>query len=395
MAELACPFCNALFEPEIVGRSVLGKTCPRCGEILPTTMQERLAGLPGRPEDSSEPATGMSNRTIGLGILALMLVMAVIGLAFALWTQDFRRRNDFKVQQASPQELRPPIEWAALGYVPDKCDVLAGLHVADFLSGETKDGPKLFDPPRPDGVNQVIGQVEKWTGQRLTNFHHLVLALDVTEIFPQVTIVARTHQPYNVDELAHSAKATKTSDLHGKPLFAFVDGKIGAGRIWCPDQQTVVLVWRVDGAFGEKVLAKLPYPPRPGREAVSETLRDVMTSERLGKTSALWVVGAGEWAAPLALLNAAPIAGIKVPGWLTEVKTFSFGVAMEPSPVLVGHVQASNDKYAREIKSMLESKIPEVKVALSPADAKGPDANWLTLQRKFDVAEVRAMMQGK
>src|SRR4051812_43156120 len=245
MAEtsLTCPYCNTLFDPASAGSSPRGRTCPRCGEPLPAEMQASVTTVSSTPVSEAQTPSGLSNRAIGVTVLSIMIVMAVVGLAFALWTQDFRRRNDFKVTQEAPQIVPSPAEWAALGYVPAKSNLLAGIQVTDVVS-ETPGNTKLLDPPRPAIVETLVKQLEKWTGLRLQGIDHVILAVSLDDNLPQGTVALRTRQPYRHEELARTTQAARVKDLHGKPLYAF-EVQLVKGRLWCPDDQTIVLVLRI------------------------------------------------------------------------------------------------------------------------------------------------------
>src|SRR5207237_10097202 len=99
-----CPYCNA---PVPVPDSAAGGrvTCPRGEE---TVAVGQPGSGPSAPSQSapSGPAAGPprpTNRAVAAIVVAVMLGMATLGLAFALRTVEFRRANDVKgVQPPEP-----------------------------------------------------------------------------------------------------------------------------------------------------------------------------------------------------------------------------------------------------------------------------------------------------
>src|SRR5690349_18215164 len=96
-----CPYCNA---PVPVTAGERRVTCPRCEETV--TIRDGDTGSSSTAESMpvERPAAARpANRAVAGIVVALMLGMAALGLAFALRTQPFRRANDSKgVQEPDP-----------------------------------------------------------------------------------------------------------------------------------------------------------------------------------------------------------------------------------------------------------------------------------------------------
>src|SRR5205814_10344656 len=85
----------------------------------------------------------LSNRTIGFMVLGIMLLMATVGLVFALRTEAFRRSNDAGLRQSRSRKRPPqpdiedarkvtpyaPLQTPALALLPSDMDVVAGVHL--------------------------------------------------------------------------------------------------------------------------------------------------------------------------------------------------------------------------------------------------------------------------
>src|SRR5580704_13019046 len=94
---VSCPFCNASVPIANLPRGDNRVSCPRCDEILPLHVADYDAvtdtSLPAAPVPH---APGLTNRAIAWMVVAVMLGMAGLGLAFALQTVGVRRANDIK-----------------------------------------------------------------------------------------------------------------------------------------------------------------------------------------------------------------------------------------------------------------------------------------------------------
>ncbi|HEX4591514.1 MAG TPA: hypothetical protein VH120_16375, partial [Gemmataceae bacterium] len=87
---VSCPYCNAPVPvPAASGRVF----CPRCEEAVPINGTANDASPTVSPSDSATPSRP-SNRAIAGLVIAVMLGMAALGLAFALQTVGVRRAND-------------------------------------------------------------------------------------------------------------------------------------------------------------------------------------------------------------------------------------------------------------------------------------------------------------
>src|SRR5437016_5350806 len=96
---LSCPYCNAriTLSPADAGSARL--RCPRCGDTFPhrPASPASVNGTPAPPAEAAVPAPELlppgrwSNAAVVRAVLGVMAGMAVLGLAYALWTQQFRR----------------------------------------------------------------------------------------------------------------------------------------------------------------------------------------------------------------------------------------------------------------------------------------------------------------
>src|SRR5260370_25755664 len=101
VASPTCPFCNALVDTSAApGQRVV---CPRCGEAY-TLRADAVRAAPApaasavqaatTPAPAPPPRPARRNRMVGGIVLSVMLLMAGVGLTFALVTQSLPRAHD-------------------------------------------------------------------------------------------------------------------------------------------------------------------------------------------------------------------------------------------------------------------------------------------------------------
>lgn len=138
---ISCPYCDAILtemEPRADARRVL---CPQCGETFPLPKGMNIRDGIVSPDshrtdaDKREPSAGpkLSNRTIALSLLALMGLMAIIFLGFALQTQDIRRQHDTSLPKS--QSITIPIGVAAA------CNVYVVALIFAIVRPRNRPGP--------------------------------------------------------------------------------------------------------------------------------------------------------------------------------------------------------------------------------------------------------------
>src|SRR5262249_52401043 len=107
---LSCPYCNSSVALSSLPKAGQRIRCPRCQELFPVRSGEpnspetKLQGSPilspnGRYFEET-PATvpsspPWSRRAVAATVLGVMGMMAAIGLTFAWYTTEMRRKNDY------------------------------------------------------------------------------------------------------------------------------------------------------------------------------------------------------------------------------------------------------------------------------------------------------------
>lgn len=262
-----------------------------------------------------------SNRWLAGVFLLLMGAMAAGALALALGTLQSRKTRDPKIPPiATGPRAFAPAELPALGYLPEGCNLVAGIHVTDLLNTPT--GKRLLDPPRFEWVDKGLATIESWTGLQAGAFDHVAIGTKVSGDVPQLVVALRTRQPYRLEELAKRFPG-KAFPHHKRPLFRLKFQPIGGGYLWCADERTLVLLLRPDAVKIED-MDQVPAFPRPPAEALSKALR-LIVEEHVRHAEA-WLAGDLERAEPLAdLLKLFPVLGKQAPP-LARVRSFAVGV---------------------------------------------------------------------
>jgi uncharacterized Zn finger protein (UPF0148 family) len=260
-----CPYCNAPLLAELGGHVI----CPRCGETVRGVDAE---GPLARADQSESDAPPPTNRQVALMVLAVMVLMASIALAFALRTTQFRRANDNKGQEtprAAPQAAARPADWAGLGYVPDDVHALLGIDVAQLRKSAV--GQALMQRLNV-GNDALIGQ----------SVDRLIVGLNWKELLPRVTAVV--HSPTAGDHGQVTGKINGETLSHGRwrltksALLRNLD-------FWFAEADELTEI----GAQLPSDFDAVPQPPRPGTERFAQL--NALFAQRLNPGAAAWLVG--------------------------------------------------------------------------------------------------------
>jgi hypothetical protein len=212
------------------------------------------------------------NYAIAVFVLGNMACVALMAIPFALATKEARRENDPKGLPPEPKAaaVQPTVlPWAVLGYLPEDCNVMAGIQVADLQQQPI--GAKLLardgnvGEPLPQLLGLLLGPVELYTGLKVEDVDHLVLGTRLDDTLPVLTIVARTKKSYDAAGVAKAQAPVVPVKHLGRELYQFKP-KLGSGMLFEADAQTLIIVIRLD-AITEPDKQFLTTTPRIGFEA--------------------------------------------------------------------------------------------------------------------------------
>jgi hypothetical protein len=344
----------------------------------------------GSPNLDSTPSR--SNRSVGIFVLAVMGLVALAGLGFALKTWGLRESRHPK----SPVELQParphiPGDLPALGYLPADCQIMTGVYLAEMRKEPA--GVKLLEPPLPGLLGLAINAVEKRTGFKIDDIEHAVFGITLDGIVPQLTAVVRTNRKYTLQEVANAVHG-KPLRHHNLPLFRIKLDPVGGGYLWCADEFTLVMVLRPDAAKIED-MDKIPAKPRKASEGLSEPLQDLL--ENRLRFGVIWLAGNIPDPQPiqtLAGLTRLPRSDIAL---LTKIKSFALGISLQDDVTLSGSLESRDDAAVAPLETYLTKlDFPAAKsrkVIGPPPKAHGPEAHWVNLQIRTDAAGMRKALQ--
>jgi hypothetical protein len=399
---LTCPYCNAALGTQTGLTAGQRITCPRCGDAFPFRPLDSFTGQPSPPrpgenavtKDTSLVPAGQvslrpprSNRLIAGVVLGVMFLMAGVGLAFMLVTQDVRRAHDTNRPPRRPGRQRgvpepdvplpvavAPDKLAALGYVPSGVNFLAGIRIPELLASPLG-SQVLRDPIKLGGSEYRLENLPAWVGLRLEDIDHLVFAAKVDDakvddaLFPPFYLVLHTNRPCDGESLLKRLDGQSVPSLSKKKIFSFhPQHKEFKLRLWSADEYTLVLALLPDQ------LESLPSKPVEDLRQLPAEVRSVLQTRR-EPVAPIWVAGhSRDWSKtkPVKFLNRLKKEDLDK---LSRLQTFGIWLVPEKSLGVRGVFECEDAAAARGLETYFRSLRegdPTFKTAL--------DGPWLTLQ---------------
>ena len=275
-----CPYCNAQIPPTTSTQGV--GECPRCGEKLPS--RTSAAGQTGPAAKPSDQPRQRSNRGVVSGVIAVMVLMAILAAGFAWWTIADRRKRD--PRDTAKVEVHAPADLPMLGYMHEDSNILMGFHVAELL--EHPQGRDLLANLRFPLANVGLDFIERWTGTPLKDIDHVVIGLK-TEWpgLPRTTILIQARKPFdsklvgqNLNAIGWETLETKKYRLGRLPLLQF--GM--EGGIWLTDDDHRLVL-----SAPQLQLKHIPDIPHPNSSHLLPTLLKPLRERPRGTQA--WIVG--------------------------------------------------------------------------------------------------------
>lgn len=313
-----------------------------------------------------------------------MIAIAIVGLVYALFTYSQRnKRHPPGPEAALKAKTYRPAELPALGFLPLDTNLVAAIHVAQLW--ENPEGKKLLETPWPGTLDWLRRGIDKWTGLPLEAVDHIALGTQIKDRLPQLTMVVQTRGLY--DPAMVAKKHATALQLHKKPLFPFKVDPVGEGLLWCPNNQTLVFVIRIDAVKIDD-MATVPIRPWSRLEMFPEPLREAI-QKRLPPDRELWTAGHFDntdfVGALLALLPKGKVSGELI----SKVQTFALGLDFETEVTLQGALHATDAKSAEAMKTMLEQQdLPALKVI-----RLDEEPGWVALQARGPLEPFRESLK--
>jgi hypothetical protein len=257
-----------------------------------------------------------ANRAVGLSVLGGMGLMACLGLALALWTQEARRSHD----KGLPPELlprrhkrttgpgipetieRPPIvveestrspdRLAALGYLPRGTNVVMAADVGEWERWQSEK-PSLRQPLLVMGNELPPRDFQPWTGLKNNQIDHLILGATIpaaskgTLPVPGVYLIVRARSTIVVSDVldALHSSADQGSTKSQKTIYPVtLPQPVGKALLWFADERTLVF-----NLFGDDELKKVPFARKAGLGQLTPEVGAALV-DRLRGPSPLWAI---------------------------------------------------------------------------------------------------------
>jgi hypothetical protein len=334
-----------------------------------------------------------SNGATALFVVGNMLALALLTLGGALATTGYRRHLDAglpgrpkrspiieEIVRSAPPAVAPA-HLAALGYLPPKIDLLAGVHVAELM--ESPSDRKLLEEPLKFGNMDVrLADLTVKVGLQAQDLDHFVVGMRTNELLSPV-FVFRTRQQYDSEKLRHALKAkVEPGKAGGKTLYrvSFPTENLSS-LLWCADEHTFLI------SLARESLEQAAVPGESGPDPLVPEVRGLLT-ERMRPVAQLWIAGySADWgktAVGLAL-GRLPEAWQKQ---LSAVRAFGVWVVTgDKSVTLNAAARCDDEKSAERLAKWSASRKTEKNPATIVHDDK-----WLSVQMRSDIDSIRELL---
>lgn len=364
-----CPYCNAAINVPDASSAWPRVVCERCGESVPLAGHEVSDGTstetPAVAFDHGERFAGRGrqpNRRLAVLILTVMLLMACVGLVFALRTQPFRRARDLpgssgaSIQPSPTVTFVAPSELPALGYLDENVDVVGAINVARALR-EPAAAAFLF--PAGGAANVGIERLEKWTGLKPEDFNDVVASLGGKEL--QFTVVAATSRPFNARQVRNNIKEDATAELEVK----------------CPNDETLIVAFPK-----ERELRSRPAEPPELPAPLMELIR-----ERVDRSASFWLVGRSDNLGQTFAFFLGSVRPQDAAKLLDKIRQFAvWGQCSDPMR-LTANFECIDDASAAALSKALDRWQPS-----GVTVTKAQQGTWLTVQARGSPAQIQKMI---
>jgi hypothetical protein len=291
-----------------------------------------------------------------------------------------------------PVQAVPPAQLAALNYLPEDTNLVAGFHVAEALRDSA--ARELLAPSSERIGKTIRDRFREWTSLELEVLDHAVLGVKLDEqLIPRVLLVVRTQQPYDIQHLVQALKAVRLTQAGGRTVYRYeLENPLRQnGYLACPDERTMLIALKAED------LKRAPPFPRPVLGRLPAPLQ-AFFQERLHPPTPFWAVGhVDDW--EKTALHSFVRLGIK-DDWAILSKVRTFGLWWQPEDVgtLKAAFRCVDEDSARALRlHLLAEENGEYKVLRGlelRADAQGMAGDlagtlkaeqkdaWLTLRIK-------------
>ncbi|MBY0525094.1 MAG: hypothetical protein K2R98_16940 [Gemmataceae bacterium] len=292
---LSCPYCNSLVPPPAQAPITQRLTCPRCGESFPYRSAEAAQAAANGTASASLLATQVaaaparsrwSNRAIATSVLGIMVLMAAVGLTYALLTVEWRRSRDPKHAETKPEPIRTvaPVHLAGLGYLPRGTNVVIAIHVAEALA--TPSGAAYLARSQFADTGLGMADIEKTVGLDRQDIEHVIFGLKTGEdLVPRMVLVVRTRRPIDEAKLRKTLKANRPIDIGTKhAVYHFdIEKPRWNALLWCPRANTAVI------GLTKESMEAVPDPPTTAEEQLAAPVYSLI-KERMSVGTQAWLV---------------------------------------------------------------------------------------------------------
>jgi hypothetical protein len=361
MPEVICPYCNSLL-PASAGL----RACPRCGESLQAERDARS------PQDML--VLPEERRRWGWLFLLLVIPLVVIGITLASLNH---KKKASKPGDSTPAVVKPP-DMPGLGYLPGSVELVMAIQLPQTLEKMGPDADK--DPAatleRLGLPRTIVETIDRASGVGLKKIDQIVLGagFEKSAFPPQLVVVVHTKQPYDIDAVAHEAKATGQK-REGRTIYTVK----GTPEIdwWSANDRILI------ATILPRDLEPVPLEPKAGIDHLRPEVAHLIR-EGISQDSCAWLVASSDdWAKhvkPYTWLPTSPLQGrddLVAPAERFRSATMSISHAGDGDARI--RVEFKNAEAAERYRGKLENRFRS-----EPIEVSG-EAQTVTIRAVFEA----------
>jgi hypothetical protein len=366
-APISCPYCNALV-PAANASPARRIDCPRCGDSF-LVRENPTSSVPISDQLEIEVRRHrLARQTKAARSVRVTLIAGIclggLGLLAGIGISYFRSEPTSPPPiPAEPSASVPPLEMAALAYLPATSDSVVAFQLRPLVKapsgGEKGARQALVQLGVPSAF---VDACERLAGVGLDNVDQIVVGLTLKEglLAQQPVLIIHTRQEFSIDKLARIENARSESrgarTYHRFPVSAKIRFDI---HCWAPNDRFLVAALQPD------CLDAVPDDGFPADKQLTPRIRDLASSLLTADTVCWAVLDSDKWDSLgkfiLSFDQKHDDQLEKAANSLGNLQTAVFGIRLENEPILTAWFDLKSEAAGADLRRLLLKRLQDEK----------------------------------